>query len=286
MSQQSDEEVLIRKYLLGDLDDVRQEEVEERLLCDDSFAERLYSTQDNLIDDYVFNLLPADERERFEKNFILTDERRKKLLFTQTLESYVSRGEIRQPEGDHLLPQWWKNPLLFLREHKAWSATGLAVVILLIFLTPKIASWLKPTGSASLSQNRASIERQIAELNKQPFDPNLHAPNTLELLLQPILLREGGEIKKAVLKGDIKILNLKLVLPEVRYGSYRALVQTVEGREPFTIEGLKPQAGAADLLLRIPSEFLSTGDYQIELKGIASDGQEEDAARYNFQVRR
>jgi len=286
MSQQRDEEVLIRKYLLGDLNDIQQEQVGERLLCDDSFAERLYAAQDNLIDDYVFNLLPADERENFEKNFILTDERRKKLLFSQTLQSYVSIGDIRQCEDDHLLSKWWKNSLLFLREHKAWSGTALAVVIFLIFLTPRIASWLKPTGPASLSQNRASIERQIAELNKQPFDPNVHAPNTLELLLQPILLREGGEIKKAVLTGDIQTLNLKLVLPHVRYGSYRALVQTVEGSELFTIEGLKPEASVAEILLRIPSEFLSTGDYQLELKGIASGGQEEDAARYNFQVRR
>jgi hypothetical protein len=286
MSQHSDEEVLIRKYLLGELDEPQQEQVEERLLCDDAFADRLYATQDNLIDDYVFDLLPEDDRERFETNFTLSNERRKKLLFAQTMESYVNLDEQRRLEAARPQPLWWENLLLFLRGHKVWSVTALAAVILLILLTPKIARWLRPTDQATASQNRAAIERRIAEVNKRPFDANIQAQPTLELTLQPTLLREGGEMKKAVLAGDIKNLGLKLVLPQVHYESYRAVVQTVEGSDLFAVEGLKPEPGAAEILLKIPSEFLPTNDYQIELKGIAADGHAEDVARYNLQIRR
>jgi hypothetical protein len=285
MSRQNDE-ALIRKYLLGDLDERQLEQVEEQLLCDDDFAERLYAAQDDLIDDYAFNLLPDDERERFEKSFTLTDERRKKLLFAQALESYVKLNDVQQPEDARPLFQRWKNLLLYLKGHRPWLALALASVVLLIVLTPQMVRWYKPSNQVSLEQNRASIERQIAELNQLPVDANIQALPTLELTLQPTLLREGGEVKRAVLTPDIKNLSLRLVLPQVRYGSYRALVRTVEGRELFAVENLKSQGSAAEIPLKIPSEFFPNGDYQIELQGIAGDGHAEDAARYNFQIRR
>lgn len=283
MSRQSDEEVLMRKYLLGDLDEGRQEQVEERLLRDDGFADRLDAAQDNLIDDYVFNQLTEDDRERFEKNFTLDEERREKLLFARTLESYVGVDDVR-PRDDVRPPSgWWKNLLLLLSEHKAWSAAAATTVVLLIFLAPRIASWLKPGDRATLSQYRASIERQLADLNKRPFD---QTQPTLELTLQPILLRESGATKEAVLDGRIRNLSLKLILPQARYGRYRALVRTAEGDELFAVGGLEPEAGASELLLRIPAEFLPAGDYQLELGGVAADGHEEGPTRYYFRVRK
>ncbi|HEY0377991.1 MAG TPA: hypothetical protein VGC87_13815 [Pyrinomonadaceae bacterium] len=283
MSRQSDEEVLMRKYLLGDLDEKQQEQVEERLLCDDGFADRLDAAQDHLLDDYAFNLLPEGEREKFEQNFTLDGERREKLLFAQALESYVSADDARPREDVRPPSRWWKNLLLLLGEHKAWSAAAFATLVLLIFLAPKITSWLKPDDHAAASQYRADIERQLAELNRRPLE---QTQPTFDLTLQPVLLRGGGELKEAVLAGQIKNLGLKLALPQVRYGRYRALAQTVEGTELFAVGGLEPASGAAEVLLRIPSEFLPAGDYQIELKGVAADGHEESAARYFFRVRK
>jgi len=63
-------------------------------------------------------------------------------------------------------------------------------------------------------------------------------------------------------------------------------VRTVEGGELFAVSGLKPKmgTGSAVFLLRIPTEFLPTGDYQIELQGISADSQTAEVARYNFRV--
>lgn len=286
MNQQIDEEMMIRHYLLGGLDEGRQAQVDERLLCDDDFAERFYAAQDNLIDDYVFNLLIEEERASFEKNFIFTGERRQKLLFAQTMENYVSKNYPRPRGFAHAASLWWRNLLPSLSKHKVWAATAFATGLLLIVFTLKLVGWFKPNAQDTLSQRRASIEHQLAELNTQPFNANAQALPTLELSLQPSLLREGDEMKKADLVQDLKLLSLKLWLPQVRYQNYRALVRTVEGNELFAIEALKPQAGAAEILLKIPTEFLPTDDYQIELKGVADNGQAEDVARYNFRVRR
>src|SRR5215213_4640229 len=97
MSQQSTEEALLRKYLLGDLDQGQQDQVEEQLFCDDSFTERLSAAQDELINDYAANMLPEREQKLFEKNFVLSDERRNKIRFAHALELYLEDQIALQP---------------------------------------------------------------------------------------------------------------------------------------------------------------------------------------------
>ncbi|MGA9993889.1 MAG: hypothetical protein WBP93_00680 [Pyrinomonadaceae bacterium] len=289
MRQQRDEEVLMRNYLLGILSDEEQEQVEERLLCDDGFAERLSAAQNNLIDDYVFDALSESERESFAQNFILNDERRKKMLLAQSLEIYVDEHygpQPSRPDDFPLPPPWWRSPLHLLSSHKTWLATPV-IVLLLVFLIPKIVSRLKPSNPVALiSTQRASIERQIAELNKRPADQNVQALPKYELALQPTLLRAGGGIAHVILNSDIKLLVLKLALPQPQREKYSALVLTVEGEELFAAGELtrETDAGGGVVILKIPSEFLTTGDYQIQLRGVVADGQLDNPVRYNFRV--
>lgn len=290
MSQQSDEEMLVRNYLLGSLDEEGQEQVEELLLCDDSFAERMFTAQDNLIDEYVFDALPENERESFEKNFHFTDERRKKLLFAQTMKVYVDEHPDEQAfpiDGSHPAPPSWRNPLLFLQAHKALSAISLAGVVLLIFFTPKIVRWLTPPDQVALFEaQRASIERQIAEVNKHPADPRIETLRAYDLSLQPTVLRADSGIQPVILTEDIKLLNLKLALSQVKHDNYQALVSTVEGKELFAVNDLASEvdAGGATVLFKIPTEFLPTGDYQIQLRVRTADGKIENVRRYHFRV--
>lgn len=288
MVQQSDEEATMRSYLLGDLDEEHREPVEEQLLCDNDFAERLYDAQDHLIDDYVFGGLSEGERESFQKNFVLSKERRNKLLIAQALEVYVTDGpERHRVAGDSsaLLSKRWRNMILFLQRRKGWVAISLATALLLIFLVPKIATWLMPKNAVSpLDAQRAGIERQIAELNRRPLVATNEA--TFEVALQPTLLREGGETRKVVIDKNIKLVLLKLELPLRKYERYRAIVRTVDGDELFAVPDLKPEVGtgAGTILLRIPSEFLPTNDYQIDLRGMTNDDGAGEAAQFDFRV--
>lgn len=288
MQEQTDEAALMRDYLLGELDEEHQELVETRLLSDEDFAERLYATQNNLIDDYVFGVLSERERERFETDFILTEERRKKILISQALRSYVSRGITYPPtldEYSHVPPTRWRNTLQFLGEHKASAVISLAVALLLVFVAPKVVKLLKENDHlASLQTQRARIERQVAELNKHPLDTLTQEHNTLELVLQPAMLREGGEMKKAVITKDVKILSLKLALSPRRYESYHALMLTDDDKELFAVSDLTTDVDGAVILLKIPAEFLPTGDYQVVLSGPAIDGRTEDLGRYYFRI--
>lgn len=282
MSQQNDEQTLIRRYLLGDLDQDRLEGVEERLLCDEAFAKRLPEEEASLIDDYVFKLLSEYENEKFESNFIIVGDRRKQLLISQALEQYVDTRDIYLPtkdKGSHYLATWWQRSGKFLKGSKTRLALSLAVALLLIFVGPTIVRFLR-SNLAPVNQ-RENIERRIAELNRTP-DILTQAPGVVELNLRSTL-RESSEMSRAIITQDVKLVRLRFTLQPVAPERCNAIISTDTGEELFAIEDLTPDIQHSELVLRIPAELLRTGDYQVELrKATAAD--QSVVGRYYFRV--
>ncbi|MFL6332468.1 MAG: hypothetical protein ACJ754_03905 [Pyrinomonadaceae bacterium] len=285
MSRRSDEGVLLRDYLLGKLDEAAREQIEERLLDDDGFEASLSAAQDALIDDYVFDALPAAERESFDQNFVVNDERRRKLLFAHALKVYVEeRGGQQGPPARRASPHAPppKKPLPFFRAHKTRAAVS-AFILLLLLLVPAAVWWLRrPDEAALLREQRGQL---AAEFNRRPADESIQALRASELNLQP-MLREESLIPRATLTDDIRRLTLKLTPPEGRHDDYKATVLPVGGEELFTVRGLTQQldAGRATITLNIPTELLSTGDYEIQLRAGTDDDRSPEPKRYYFRV--
>ena len=79
------DENLMRRYLLGELAEDEQIEVENRVF-DDADARIILETAENdLIDEYAANHLTGDERMRFEKMFLNSSPRREKIEFAEIL---------------------------------------------------------------------------------------------------------------------------------------------------------------------------------------------------------
>ncbi|HEV2765593.1 MAG TPA: hypothetical protein VGV38_21600 [Pyrinomonadaceae bacterium] len=286
MSRQIDEEGLLRNYLMGDLDEATREQVEERLLGDDGFAERLSAAQDALLDDYVFGTLAPGERESFDRNFVFDEERHRKLTFARALKIYVDEHGPPSPErrDSRPTPPAWKKPLTFIQAHKTGAAVTAAALLLLLLAPPLLRRLRTPDPADLLRERRAAVERRVAEFNKRPADPNVKALPSAELALLRTLRREDGTMPRVVLTDDIKLLTLKLPLPEERHENYSALVLTVEGDELFAVPNLTPRldAGGATVPLSIPADVLKTGDYQVLLR--AAVGGSPEVGRYNFRV--
>ena len=283
MGEQSTDEVVLRRYLLADIDEKQRDALEERLLSDDDFAETLSLAQSSLIDDYVFNALSPTDRQLFEKNFILNDERKKDLLLSQAFDIYSEPktkpvSDVAEPKDKR---SWWTRFLSFIQTHKVEMAFSLATVVLLAFFTPDIFRWIK--SRVSIDESRASIERRIAEYNRRPFTTQSLSLRSQELSLQPTLLRGGSELQRIEITAGVELVNLKLDLIGPQYGQYSAVVKTVEGNELFSVDGLMPEEKQT-VLLRIPSEFLTSNDYQVALIGIAPDGGRKEVAAYNLRV--
>jgi len=285
MKQRSDEELLLRRYLLGDLDEPMMDQVEVRLLCDRKYADRLSAAEDNLIDDYVFECLSEAERKSFNTNFLVNDERRNKIVIARAMEVYV--GERSGPETvpeRFTLSQLWHNSIRFLQTHKLPVALASLLIVLLAVFVPRMVRSLIPNGSISpLNAQRTDIERRIRELNQSKNDTR----PLVQIILQPLVLREGNEIRKLVITREATLVNINLQLPPGnRYEKYRAIFQTVEGTELFEIYDLKVGEGVGSSIVafRVAADILPQGDYQIELIANTSANVRTEIARYNLRV--
>lgn len=276
--ERNNEESLMRSYLLGDLDVGVLEEVEDRLLRDEKYADRMSAAEDNLIDDYVFNGLSDHEREKFHTNFLIDDERRNKIRIAQALEVYV--GDKLPPTG-HLTPiELWHTSVFFIQQHKVLVTCSVVAIVLLAIFVPRLKVITPNSVVTQLNAKREDLERQLDVLNR--YDNN-NQP-AVEATLKAKRLREGSETQRIVVPKNLNLIRLKLQLVESsRYQTYGVSVQTVEGTELFKVNNLKADADGA-VLLKLTIDALPPGDYQIQLVGGASETSMSNVALYNVRV--
>lgn len=92
MSQSSAEESLIRRYLLGELPENEQDELEKRLLADQEFFETSRIIECELLDDYVLGSLSESDRINLECSLLVSaqQQRRAELIRLLRLKSNAS----------------------------------------------------------------------------------------------------------------------------------------------------------------------------------------------------
>lgn len=274
------EESVMRSYLLGDVDETSRDDVELRLFTDKDYADRMSTAEDNLIDDYVFGGLSQSEHEKFDANFLINDERQKKIRIAQAFEVYV--GEKRQvPADSFTTSELWHSSILFLQRHKVLISCSAVAIVLLAVFVPRLKVPPAPNNALTeLNARRVDLERQLEQLNR--YDDNTQP--ALEAILQSKQLREDGETQKLVVPKNTRFIRLKLQLPAgIRHERYGVIVQTVEGDELFKVNDLKTDTNGA-VVLKLTSGALPPGDYQIQLMGGTSLTVMRDVARYNLRL--
>lgn len=84
-------------YLLGELSDADQATVEQRFFSDEEYHERLRQAETDLIDRYGRGELDVRERALFERNFLLTPERRQRARMARALAVVIDEAHATLP---------------------------------------------------------------------------------------------------------------------------------------------------------------------------------------------
>ena len=88
---------VLRRYLLGTLPQESHGECGTAVLLERRILwEHLSLVEEQLVDDYVWDRLGGDDRERLRHHFLTTDERRAKLEFARALRAHWSGRKKRQ----------------------------------------------------------------------------------------------------------------------------------------------------------------------------------------------
>lgn len=107
MKSQVENESELRRYLLGDSSEAERLQIEERLFLESDYFQLFKSVEDDLIDRYLYDEIPPDERRKFEQHFLSDEARRTDVRIAKALKRYIAANALTEdraaPEEDEIL---------------------------------------------------------------------------------------------------------------------------------------------------------------------------------------
>lgn len=326
MATDINNETLIARYLLGELPEDQQVEIEDRAFADKDFLASITAVENDLIDEYVRGELSAADRQLFETRFLASAERRKRVEFATALRTVVSESAVPEKKLIHDVPRWSWRDSLYAFLNGLNPAARLAFVAATILLIVG-AAWLfaetlrlrrqvnqlqaeKQSGQGlqqTLDAERKRNEELNARLNqekqqREQTDESLRQltetteatkpappPVFASLTLLPGLSRGGGQKPNLDLSNDVRLVRLQIGIdPEEQYKSFAVELRTVAGRGVWNRENLaaRTRRGTRAVGLTLPATVLKSGEYELRLRGLTEGGGSEDVGFYYFNVRK
>jgi hypothetical protein len=260
------EDKKIREFLLGSASEKNAEEVGLRLFADPGFDEKMSFAEEELIEDFLDDLLPAEESELFKRNFLITPKRRdllreiaqwRRLAHTAQARPAQSKAEEKKPRG------------LFdgLREFLSLNLRPVAAVLLVLVLGG--VAWRVFFYQAGLSSN----EEVYARLNAKDLNTAPEIVGLSNRSLIPGTMRSAGEAGKLNFAALTENVLFRLALPAGTPPDARFNLELVKGEETiFRQNDLRvyQNPNGQELKVILPKAVLPKGAYQIKLNDGAS----------------
>ena len=206
----SSESLLVR-YLLGDLPESKQIEIEDRAFEDHHYLHNLQAIESDLIDDYVRGGLSRNERRQFEGRFLSSAERRRKVEFARALASVTPEFAVveREPRPAIATPHvtWRRVLAAFVGGLSPAGRYALAAAALLIVLA---GSWLitesfRLRGQiAELRAEQLARERRQQVLEQQIADEQARSADASAQLERERQQRERDEQLVGTLQSELQ----------------------------------------------------------------------------------
>jgi tetratricopeptide (TPR) repeat protein len=178
----------LRQYLLGELSEADEGQVEVRLLEDESYFEELEVVENELIDEYVQNTVSADERAKLDSRLLRSKQQQQKLAFATALNA---ESEERAGAKAKVVP--------LVRPAKRFDSYLKIAAAVIVAAGLLLSLWLLvgrqsdvERGMIALNEaqgNERLIQSRISELNYAELN-NVRAPRSG---LQNSLARDRSE---------------------------------------------------------------------------------------------
>jgi hypothetical protein len=278
-------DALIRRFLLGDVDEEEHERIERRFISDQELYEKIVVLEDELIEDYIEDSLTASDREKFLAQYGHTPKERRRLRIVNAIKEHAVTEALSSQRARSTKSKWSHFPLA-LRLRNPGFLIPVAAVLIIAFVGGLVLLMDIRNKRVQETNRRSAIERELADLNA-PTSVREVSPQTLLLILPSVSVRSVGSQTGLRVSTDIREVELQLLWTQKEeYSSYQAVLRRVGDSEQLTIPNLhveKTTWGNA-VRLKLPTHILTRGLYQITLRGIGSSGAAGQAEEYSFTV--
>jgi hypothetical protein len=288
-----------RLYLLGYPEREDWHSLEAGWFANSEEFEQLAMAEEELIDDYVFGLLSAEDSARFERHFLCSPKRREKVANSRALRQYAQANvEI----SSAFRFQNWR----FFIPGRKWvlilSTACIFLVLTFVYMKHlrtdrSIASISAPASGRPSAQPAFASGAQITNneteaLDSRPSESNEHTSfgrMGVAIMLSPGLTRGDGTQERLTMPADAHFARFTLKNPNAQEGKLKEelLLSTEEvtvwSNEVSLTAG---RARSGKLSLDIPGRFLQPDDYQIKLSQVDPTGKWSTIVTYSFRVTR
>jgi hypothetical protein len=301
------DDALLLKYLLGKLSEQEQVQLEDRAFTDADYLASLEGAEADLIDSYVRGELPPAERRDFERRFLASPQRRSKVEFARALTRVIAESTVNQPRVSAPASGWQAllNGLRGLNPVLQFAA-AMAVLVCMAAVT-----WLG-VQNAGMRSRMAALENQRRDLQsrerglqrqlaaeqardanpatptpKQQTSEGARGPLLAAMVFVPGLSRAGAPVQKLALDPSVQIARIEIQLePRDDFPRFRAELRR-RNEEVLSQGNLTRRStnSGYSVFVDVPASTLSTGQYELALKGVAG-GQTTDVGFYYFTVQK
>jgi len=302
-----DQAVVVR-YLLGDLPEETQVQIEDRAFADPAYLQAIEAVEADLIDDYVHGHLTPVERGQFEDRFLASPERRKKVEFSKALARVVDETREAQTQAVPVSQarRSWRETFadVFGGRAPAFQLSMAALALLLV----GVLSWQLALNSSlrggigklqaerqteqdrerslqqKLDQEHARAEQLAADASHQTGSTTQIA----SLLLLPGMVRGGNVLPELTVPASAQLARLEIQLEaHDEFPAFKVDLKNVRGEEVLTRSGLRAHSstGGRSVTLEVPASALGSGPYDLTLVGV-NGADEKDIGYYRFSVKR
>lgn len=273
MKELEQQKEVIRQFLLGELNEERRQEVEERLLTDSDYRDETLMIESELVEDYLTEKLPPDDRGNFEKHYLSAPRQQRNLKLTKVLlEAAQSAKTQPSPET---------NPRQSLRDIFWPRRQNLRFAAVSLILLAVVGSVVIYKFWRSSSQG-AELQAELVRLNTPGniLTPGSSVPS---VTLLPFTLRDKGALPRLTITSASEVAQLRGTTPANTYQHYKVEVHVLGDDQLLQFE-VKPQPSDGTLILQLPTRVLKPNDYVVTLRGVNAQGVTEDVGEYAFRV--
>ena len=287
--QQSFSDGTIRRFLLAQLSRGEQSAFERALLMNPQLEQRARLAEIALIDDYVLNRLKANDRELFQKEFLVTTARRRKLEVSNALRQTFAVENVSQPARSSSAQS------LFVWPTFAWRIAFAIVVLMVLFASalvirrePQIVKRIIPKRlrpDAVVAPTPAAAHHPVNSAESPDHRDETPQLPAHEALPQTMVLLASSSPDNAPIvslaNNASKAVRLELMLERNESATFSAVVTTSSGEVVYEVREISAQ-DRNRLDFEVPIERLKPGVFQISLK--RTNGEASAVGTYYFRA--
>lgn len=247
----------IKTYLLGELNEARRNQFDERLLKDRELFQEVLISEDELIDQYLAGKLSDSEKTRFENHFLITKDRQQKFRFGQAFNTYLQLNDAPVIAAEAPRTRWFLSGAFW----PVRQAVTAAFVLVIVSLLAVAVYWIGVRRAAT------------------------PATSYVVSLVPGATRSAGSGIQRVTLPAGVTAVELRLGVVDGNYKNYSAqLISSTGNVTEFRNLQIAGQDQEKAVVMTIDRDRLVPDDYQVKLSGISASGEAKAIDTYSFRI--